>query len=54
MSRQNFSPAYEEPVPDTFGKGPGVVGPVFFVHNSVKNVDDRFEPTLAVGIKLLN
>ena len=31
---------------------PGVVVPGFFVHNSLKNVDDRFEPSLLVGISM--
>ena len=31
---------------------PGVVVPGFFVHNSLKNVDDRFEPSLLIGISM--
>jgi len=51
-SRHSFSPPYEEPVPDTFGKGLGVVGPGFFLHKSMKNVDERFEPPLPIGMPM--
>jgi hypothetical protein len=43
MSRQSFSPPYEEPAPTIRG-GAGGVGQGFFVDNSLKNVDVRFEP----------
>jgi hypothetical protein len=47
MLSYSFSPPYEEPVPDTFGKGQGVVGPEFFSgKNIVKIEHDPFEPPL--------
>jgi hypothetical protein len=38
--------------PQLMKEGLGVVGPVFFVHKNVKNVEERFEPPLPIGMPM--